>query len=98
MRLKNPRTSGGLDKYRTNQLLIGTKNGINKNFKTPEKFLLEIGILEPRVEINGKNAYHGRQIKEYLESAGPNTGYDTIIFKVAPRKQDELRATYYVKT
>jgi hypothetical protein len=93
MRLKNP--NNGLNRFRVNQALIGPKNNINKIFSTTEKFIYVPGKISPRIEINGNSSYLGIHIKEFSESI-IGSGYDTIIFKRAPRIQDELRITYYV--
>lgn len=82
---------------RTEIELIGTKDGSNVVFTTPEKFIVNanLGI---------KTFWNGRKLardKDFTvsESGGVGTGYDTITIlwtKLKPRTTDELIADYYV--
>lgn len=80
--------------------MIGTKNSINRTFTTPDKFLnglfTEGSFFHIHVKHNGKDLYEGIDYT-ISESGGPGTGYDTInITSFAPKKKDQLKATYAV--
>jgi len=84
--------------FRQGQVLIGTKNGINKVFTTPDDFLhgdadgdgIEIQVLR-----NGKRELIGLYNDFVVgESGGAGTGYDMITFRKAPRKNETLLVDY----
>ena len=80
--------------------LIGVKDGTNRTFKTPDKFIYGIFITGDQFHINikvdGKNYYEGVDYN-LSESGGPGTGYDTVYFKpFAPKPRNLLFATYAV--
>jgi hypothetical protein len=80
--------------------LIGLKNGINRTFFTPDKFIngLYFGnLFHLTIEHNGKELYENI---DYTigESAGPGTGYDMInLISFSPISASLLYATYVVK-
>ena len=82
--------------------LIGIKNGTNRLFYTPEKFLNGILPSGDNVHIkvyhNGKSLYEGIDYT-IAESGGPGTGYDTInIFSFSPISESVLYASYCIKS
>lgn len=87
--------SGGIaeNRLRYNVELIGTKNGVNTVFTTPDLFLPET----LRVYWAGV-----RQIEAAAsdftvsESGGAGTGYDTVTMAVAPLADDNLLADYHI--
>lgn len=94
MRLKNPIVKKIIgETIKINQELIGTKNGSNRFFQTPTKFLYN-SVNSPMIDINGKSAYFGKDILSFTESGGPGTGFDTVEFIRPPKKNHELFATY----
>lgn len=80
--------------------LIGLRNGANRTFFTPDKFIngLYFGnIFHLTVEHNGKELYENI---DYTigESGGPGTGYDMInIISLTPVSHSLLFATYAIK-
>jgi hypothetical protein len=81
--------------------LIGLKDGINRTFFTPDKFLNGTFITGDHFHIhikhNGKDLYENF---DYTigESAGPGTGYDIInLISFAPVEKSLLFATYAIK-
>ncbi len=81
--------------------LIGTKNGSNRTFTSPDKFLngffTDGSYFHIQVKHMGKDLY---ETIDYTisESGGPGTGYDTIHIRAfAPKKGDVLKASYAVK-
>lgn len=80
--------------------LIGMKNGVNRTFYTPDKFLNGSYLgntFHLTVEHNGKELYENIDYT-IAESSGPGTGYDTInIFSLTPNSHSLLYATYAIK-
>lgn len=81
---------------RTDAVLSGAIDGVNKNFTTPTKF-----VHNAKVSIapywNGQRLNNPEDYS-VSESGGPGTGYDTIILVEAPRptpKQDRVTADYF---
>ena len=80
--------------------LIGIKNGINRLFYTPDKFLN--GLLPSGDNVHIKVFHNGKSLYEGIdytisESAGSGTGYDTInIFSFTPIRESLLYATYAI--
>jgi len=74
---------------------IGTIDGINAVFTTPENFV-QVDPLIIRVYRNGQRQTLGGDY-DVSESGGPGTGYDTITFlgKAVPKKEDILRLDYF---
>lgn len=84
--------------FRQGQELIGTKNGINRVFTTPDKFLHGDSIgdgLLVQVYRNGKRELIG-DYNDFVvdESGGVGTGYDMVIFRKPPRKNETLLVDY----
>ena len=99
MKLKNPQGGGGgglaLTRIKSNQVLVGALDGINKDFTTPHKFVLDIAAgVEPIFKRNGQTIYLGKEIERLYESGGVGTGYDAAEFKKAPKIEDVLTADY----
>lgn len=80
--------------------LIGMKNGVNRTFYTPDKFLNGSYLgntFHLTVEHNGNELYENIDYT-IAESSGPGTGYDTInIFSLTPNSHSLLYATYAIK-
>ena len=80
--------------------LIGMRNGSNRTFYTPDKFIngsFMGNIFHITVEHNGKELYENIDFT-IAESGGAGTGYDTInIFSFAPNQHSLLFATYAIK-
>jgi len=80
--------------------LIGARDGLNKTFYTPDKFIngsYLSNIFHITVEHNGKELYENIDFT-IGESAGPGTGYDIInIFSLTPNYHSLLFATYAIK-
>ena len=81
--------------------LIGLKDGTNRTFYTPDKFLNGLfttgDIFHIAVKHNGKDLYESIDYS-IAESGGPGTGYDTIILKsFAPNTHSVLYATYAIQ-
>lgn len=81
--------------------LIGTKNGTNRTFTTPDKFLNGLftdgSFFHIQVKHMGKDLYEGIDYT-ISESGGPGTGYDTVhINAYPPKRGDILKANYAVK-
>lgn len=81
--------------------LIGLRNGVNRTFFTPEKFLNGLIASGDRLHIavkhNGKDLYEGI---DYTigESGGPGTGYDMInLISFTPNAHSLLIASYCIK-
>jgi hypothetical protein len=93
-------TSGAMFTWREKIPLIGLRNGTNRIFYTPEKFINGSyfgNIFHITVEHNGKELYENIDYS-IAESAGIGTGYDTInIFSLTPNAHSLLFATYTVK-
>ena len=90
---------GGLP-IRENISLIGVKNGINRTFMTPDKFI-EGTYLGSTYSIMIR--HNGRGLApdidyDLIESGGLGTGYDTIFFKsFVPTQFSNLLADYTIK-
>lgn len=87
------------DKLRMGVFLLGTIDGVNTDFTTPEKFVFNPGVTEIAVYFNGQRFYQGVTGDFTVsESGGLGTGYDTIHMVVAPRPtgstEDVLLADY----
>lgn len=86
--------------FRDEIALIGMKNGTNKTFYTPEKFINGLyfnNSFHIEIKHNGKAVYENI---DYTigESGGPGTGYDTINFtQFAPLVKSTLVAWYAIK-
>lgn len=80
--------------------LIGLKNGANRMFFTPDKFINGAyfgNVFHLTVEHNGKELYENIDFT-IGESSGPGTGYDTInIISLTPVAHSLLFATYAIK-
>jgi hypothetical protein len=80
--------------------LIGMKNGVNKTFYTPDKFINGLysgNAFHIEIKHNGKAIYENI---DYTigESGGPGTGYDTLnLIQFAPLVKSTLFAWYAVK-
>lgn len=80
--------------------LIGTKDGANPVFTTPDKFL-NTADLKIVLYWNSRRKYQGRDFTVH-ESGGAGTGYDEIRFTAwdavgfLPRATDELVVDYYL--
>jgi hypothetical protein len=93
--------SGSLAYLRKEEIaLIGLKNGINRTFFTPDKFLNGLVVTGDQFHIavkhNGKDLYEGI---DYTigESSGAGTGYDTInLISIIPIQSSTLFANYAV--
>lgn len=86
--------------FRQNVTLNGTKDGTNRTFTTPEKFINGSYLgQEFRIIIR----FNGRGLEpnvDYtlIESGGAGTGYDTIVFiSLIPEEIDRLIVDYVVK-
>lgn len=73
--------------------LLGVKDTVNISFQTPFKWAQETEI-KIRVAVNGQDQLLGYN---YVieESAGAGTGFDTVIFRRAPRLFDTLTCDFY---
>lgn len=84
-------------RYRTGIGLVGPKDGLNLTFHTPgyEKFVHNLPFLTPAVYFNGLRQTF---LDDYVvvESAGPGTGYDTVVLNVAPMAGDHVLADYVI--
>lgn len=84
-----------VSRYRAGQNLVGPKNGVNVIFTTPglEKFAHNLPFLDISVYYNGVRM---SLLMDYLvaESAGPGTGFDTVIMMIPPLGNDMLFADY----
>lgn len=93
---------GGNSNYLLQQKIavIGMKNGTNRTFYTPDKFLNGSymgNYFQISVEHNGKELYENVDYT-IAESDGPGTGYDTInIFSFSPVSHSLIYATYTIK-
>lgn len=80
--------------------LIGTRNGSNRTFYTPEKFINGFyfgNIFHITVEHNGKELYENIDFT-ISESSGPGTGYDTLnIISLTPNVHSLLYASFAIK-
>lgn len=82
---------------RWNVELLGTKDGVNRTFTTPEKFLHSTyADAEPRLRLyhNGRRLIEG---DDFLpsESGGAGTGFDTVtMLSLVPNGRSRLTADY----
>lgn len=86
-----------VSRYRTEQGLVGTVDGVNQTFTTPsgEKFVNNLPFLSIDVYYNGLRL---TLLDDYslAESGGAGTGYDTVILALAPIVGDHLLADYII--
>lgn len=96
MKLKNPAaTAAMIERFKFNQLLIGPKNGLNRFYTTPNKFIYDPGNgTEPVFKRNGQTIYLGLELNAILESGGVGTGYDIVEFMLPPKRNDTLTVDY----
>jgi hypothetical protein len=87
--------------WREQVALIGLKDGSNRTFYTPEKFLNGSFVTGDQFHI--KISHNGKGLYENIdytigESSGPGTGYDTInLISFSPTSSSLLFATYAIK-
>jgi hypothetical protein len=77
--------------------LIGTKDGSNLVFTTPDNFVQQASGTKIKVYMNGQRLYEGATCDYTVsESGGAGTGYDTITLSadLAPLSFDNLFADY----
>lgn len=82
------------DRLRTGQQLVGVKDGVNMLFTTgAEHFVHNLPFMTIQVYLNGVRL---TLLDDYTvaESAGPGTGYDTVILALAPRAREKVLADY----
>lgn len=86
-----------IGRYRAGQGLVGVKDGVNVVFYTPgmEKFTHNLPFLDISVYYNGIRL---ALLVDYMvaESAGPGTGFDTVLLMVPPLPNDQLLADYVI--
>ncbi len=82
---------------RTGVVLIGTIDGVNMVFTTPD-FFLNDGTTSILVYYNGVRLELGAGNDYTLsESGGPGTGFDTVTLPFAPvPPKDKITADYFV--
>lgn len=86
-----------LGRFRWNKGLVGTKDGINKVFVTPDLIFVQSGEIVIRIFYNGQRFSIGSSCDYVVsESGGVGTGYDTVTLSVAPQSFDALTADYFV--
>ena len=92
--------SGALYNWREKIPLIGLRNGTNRTFYTPEKFINGAyfgNVFHITIEHNGKELYENIDYT-IAESGGPGTGYDTLnLISLTPNAHSLLYATFAVK-
>lgn len=87
--------------WREEVALIGAKDGVNRTFYTPDKFLNGTFITGDHFHINIK--HNGKDLYESVdytigESGGPGTGYDMInLFSFTPAPTSLLYSNYAIK-
>lgn len=87
--------------WREEKDLIGLRNGSNRTFFTPEKFLNGTFVTGDQFHIHVK--HNGKDLYESIdytisESSGPGTGYDTInLISFTPNAHSLLKVNYAVK-
>lgn len=83
-------------KTREGITLLGSYNGVNVSFQTPEPFV-QNSNLNIKVYMNGQRLRFGA-LNDYVvaESGGPGTGFDTVIVAVPPKSYENLMADYRV--
>lgn len=91
--------SGTLDYiYKSSISLIGTKNGTNRIFFTPDKFIngsYSGNIFRPEVYHNGRRLLLNVEYRVSLTGTG--SGFNTITFiSFIPNKNSQLTIDYYV--
>lgn len=99
MRLQSTSGSSGslLARQRTDVDLIGTKNGVNDTFTTPDLFI-QTTVVKIRVYRNGVRLRMGAS-EDYTvsEGGGPGTGYDTVTYNgPPPLSWEQLTADYVI--
>ncbi len=84
-----------IDRYRSAQGLVGSKDGVNVTFTTPglELFVHNLPFIDISVYYNGIRL---SLLDDYFvaESGGPGTGFDTVIMGIPPLYNDHLFADY----
>ena len=82
-------------RYRIWQELVGPINGVNTSYVTSlgENFVHNQPYLSIEVYYNGIRLQLGEDYT-VIESGGPNTGYDTVVFTFPPMPGDILRSNY----
>jgi hypothetical protein len=80
---------------KTGVSLLGSVDGVNTVFTTPDKFTHD-GVSDEMVYLRGLRLRSGAG-NDYTvsESGGAGTGYDTITFASAPRSGDNLFIDYF---
>jgi len=74
----------------------GAKNGVNKDFTTADFFIHEVAGRSVKVYLNGVRQNEGVGCDYTVtESGGVGTGYDTIVFDVAPIAIDLILVDYW---
>lgn len=80
--------------------LIGLRDGVNRTFFTPDKFINGTylsNVFHITVEHNGKELYENIDFT-IGESSGPGSGYDTLnLISMTPNNRSLLYATYAIK-
>ena len=80
--------------------LIGAKDGTNRTFTTPDKFINgSLGNNEFRIKIihNGRDLIENENYT-LIESGGAGTGFDTIVFiSIIPTTKSKLEVSYVVE-
>jgi hypothetical protein len=91
------RTTLALADIRTGVELIGTINGSNTVFSTPDSFVRISPGLSIAVYYNGQRLREGLSDDYSLsESGGPGMGWDTVTLSFAPKPGDTLSADYAI--
>lgn len=90
-------STASADDLKRNVDLVGTKNGVNLVYTTPDLF-----VLTPFVEVVNRNGVTQREGagNDYTrsESGGAGTGFDTItLLNDAPLSWEQLTIDYIVK-
>lgn len=91
-----PQGPSGVAGYlRTNVVPIGVVDGVNTVFTTPTKFRHD-GFSNEMVYLRGLRLFEGLD-SDYIavESGGPGTGFNTLIFSSAPFPGDAMLVDYY---
>lgn len=93
-----------LTRLRYNEILVGTKNGVNKVFTLPssEKAIHDVPGVQIALYYNGQRLHpvqsrDGVASDDYSvsESGGTGTGYDTVTFThIAPKSDDRVSSDY----
>ncbi len=93
MAVSRPRTIPA-SKFRFGVAVVGTINGVNAVFVTPEDFRHDPPRATLSLYFNGQRLFVGDDFS-VSESGGPGTGYDTITTLFAPVPGDKLWADYF---